>query len=166
MKFRLVKNAGIHKQAGRVYRAGEVVENDADLSKLFPGKFEVLEGPAEDDINQSEDQEASETHTPFDNAQTRKRSPQPAFKPRAGTAEDAVAEVDAETERAIAEGEAEATPEGGPADSERDPEGDEEDESDEEEGVTRGNKPAQATRRQTRTSQSKAASKAAKNRGR
>jgi hypothetical protein len=66
-KYRLVKGAGPHKQSGVVYRAGDVVENAANLAAIFPGKFELIEGsaPAGED-------RTLESHTPYDNARTKK----------------------------------------------------------------------------------------------
>ena len=71
MKFKLVKGAGPHKVGGRVYKAGEIVENDANLVRLFPGKFEQVEGPAPE----AGEPAASETRTPFDTELTRKAQP-------------------------------------------------------------------------------------------
>lgn len=51
-RYRLLPKAGVHKQAGVVYRPGQIVENDADLVKLFPNKFECLDGPIAEDFGE------------------------------------------------------------------------------------------------------------------
>lgn len=73
-KFRLVKGAGPHKQAGKVYRAGDEVENEADLVKIFPGKFELVSGTPGGDEDERQERPV-ETHTPYDNAATRRAAP-------------------------------------------------------------------------------------------
>lgn len=43
-QYRLKRNAGPHKEGGRLYNPGEVVESDQNLALLFREKFEVVEG--------------------------------------------------------------------------------------------------------------------------
>jgi len=57
-KYRLVKGAGAHtghKHGTRLYRAGEIIEEDADLVALFPGKFELVEGAPPQDTGKDPD---------------------------------------------------------------------------------------------------------------
>lgn len=37
--------AGNHREGGRVYPAGSIVESPHDLAKHFPNKFKILKGP-------------------------------------------------------------------------------------------------------------------------
>jgi len=43
MLFKLKKGAGPHSENGKIYKAGEVIESDLDLIKLFPRKFQRLD---------------------------------------------------------------------------------------------------------------------------
>ena len=45
MQFRIKAKAGTHRENGRTYKAGDVVESNSDLINLFPEKFELLGGP-------------------------------------------------------------------------------------------------------------------------
>lgn len=53
MKFRLKPDVGTHREnSGRVYKAGEIVESDQDLIKLFPEKFSRV-GASKDEDDES-----------------------------------------------------------------------------------------------------------------
>ena len=35
---------GTHQEAGRVYKSGQTLETNTELHKMFPGKFQLLDG--------------------------------------------------------------------------------------------------------------------------
>lgn len=66
-RFKLVKGAGPHKVGFQIFTQGNVVESEADLVKLFPGKFECIgggRGAAEEEGDKPK--AISETRTPYD----------------------------------------------------------------------------------------------------
>lgn len=93
-KFQVVggKGAGKHRHGGRTYRAGEVIETSDDLATAFPDRFELLEGDKALEKSRAA-KEASgpkvvETHTPYDNAHTKKNSSTPTFETGGDTPPD------------------------------------------------------------------------------
>ncbi len=96
MKFRLVNGAGPHRDRnGVLHKAGAIIESDSDLSKRYKGKFVLVEGQPDGEP------EPREIRTPYDTPNTKRHPPAPTFEPKPGTAEDAVAEIDAETAKAM-----------------------------------------------------------------
>lgn len=71
-KFRLLPG-GPCKIDGKFYQPGDVVENDADLSKLFVNRFELLSG--EPGVRTDEDPKPLRALTPYDVSSTRKAQP-------------------------------------------------------------------------------------------
>jgi hypothetical protein len=82
--YRLLPKVGPHRQGGRLYKAGEEVESESDLTKIFPGKFVNVDEAGNENAAQrqqrKQEEQFSETHTPFDIEQTRKRMPAPEFR--------------------------------------------------------------------------------------
>lgn len=71
-RFKMLPNVGPHKQDGKLYHAGQIVSNEADLVKLFPGKFEYLDG--EPKVDTGADPERVEAGN-YDPAPARSRRP-------------------------------------------------------------------------------------------
>ena len=93
MKFRLLPNTpqrkvGPHRENGKTYQPGEVIETDVDLAKKFPGKFELVSASGKERKAIEEEEESVETYTPYDNEDTEQRSPGPVFEPEEDVIED------------------------------------------------------------------------------
>lgn len=46
MRYRLKPKVGLHIEAGKTYKAGDIVESANNLVELFPDKFEPADQPA------------------------------------------------------------------------------------------------------------------------
>lgn len=70
--FRL-RPGGAAKINGRYLQPGDTVEHDADLTKLFPNRFDLISGTP--DAPEDDEPRALSASTPFDVASTRRHHP-------------------------------------------------------------------------------------------
>lgn len=62
MRFRV--KAGKHVADGVTYKKGQVVDSHLDLVKLFPEKFEVVQGPRIESLSDDEDENEENAPSP------------------------------------------------------------------------------------------------------
>jgi hypothetical protein len=77
-QFRLLPG-GPAKINGRVYRPGDIVKNNHDLTKLFVGRFELVSGSPGSLEDDDDPRPVTTGGTPFDVSSTKRKPPAGAF---------------------------------------------------------------------------------------